>query len=254
MSPGPSLKERLASGERLLGALIRMPNEDVVEMLGVAGFDFLLVDCEHGPADVTQLRHHIIAAQLHGMAVLVRVGAGEDALVLRALDQGAEGIVMPHVDSPEDAAALVRAAHYPPRGDRGFATYPRAGGFGTVEPAEHLDRAERTTLVVAMLESPRAVAAAGEILGTPGVDAFLVGTADLAAASSAGDPPLDEAVAAVRRAGIAAGVTRIDLVGDADAARASFDDGAGLVVYNLTQAQMSLFAGLRVVPRPAGAS
>lgn len=250
MSPGASLKERLASGERMIGGLIRMANEDVVEMLGVAGFDFLLIDCEHGPSDVTGLRRHVVAAQLHGMAVLVRVGAGESALVLRALDQGAEGIVMPHVDSPEEAAALVRAAHYPPRGDRGFATYPRAGRFGTVTPQEHLDRAARSTLVVAMLESPRAVAAAVAILATPGVDAFLIGTADLAASSHAGDPPLHEAVAAVREAGRATGAARIDLVGDAEAARDAFADGASLVVYNLPQAQMGLFAQLRVDPGP----
>lgn len=246
METAPSLKERLATGHRLVGGLLRMPNEDLVEMLGVAGFDFVLVDCEHGPADVTALRRHIVAANLYGMGVLVRVGEGEAPLALRALDQGAEGIVMPHVDSSEDAAALVRAVHYPPLGERGFATYPRAGRFGTVTPDAHRARAEKTTLAVAMLESPTAVHSAEAILGTPGIDAFLVGTADLAAASGPGDLAVPDALARVREAARAVGVSRMDLVGDADAASVALGDGAALVVYNLTQAQMSLLARLRV--------
>lgn len=250
MDQSPALKERLATGERLVGALVRMPSEDVVEMLGVAGFDFVLVDCEHGPADVVELRRHIVAAQLHGMGVLVRTGADEAALALRVLDQGAQGVVAPHVDDREAAESLVRSVHYPPVGDRGFATYPRAGRFGTVPADEHRARAERSTLVVAMLESPRAVDGAAQILGTPGVDAYLVGTADLAASSTPDDLSVDEALAVVRKAGVAAGVLRMDLVGDAAGARAAFDEGADLVVYNLTQVVMALLAGLRIDPPP----
>lgn len=247
---GRSLKERLRSGERLLGALLRMSNEDTVEMLGVAGFDFVLVDCEHGPADVGDLRRHIMAAQLHGMAVLVRVGEGESTLVLRALDQGAEGIVMPHVDDVAQAAALVGAVHYPPVGRRGFATYPRAGRFGAVTADEHRARLDSTALVIPMLESPAAVRSSAEIMAVPGVDAFLVGAADLAASSTEGDPSVPESLAAVREAAAAHGVARMDLVGDREAALAAFDDGAQLVVYNLTQAQMALFASLRVHADP----
>lgn len=250
MRTAPGLKERLAAGHRLVGGLLRMPNEDLVEMLGVAGFDFVLVDCEHGPADVTALRRHIVAANLYGMGVLVRVGEGEAPLALRALDQGAEGIVMPHVDNPEEAAALVRAVHYPPLGERGFATYPRAGRFGTVAADAHRVRAEKTTLAVAMLESPTAVENAEAILGTAGIDAFLVGTADLAAASGPGDLAVPDALARVRVAARAAGVSRMDLVGDAEAAIAALAAGAELVVYNLTQAQMALLSRLRVDVRP----
>ena len=84
-----------------------MPCEDVVEMLAVAGLDFVLIDCEHGPADVLALRTHIALAQVHGVAVLVRPGEGESGLVLRALDQGAQGIVAPHIESAAEAGDLV---------------------------------------------------------------------------------------------------------------------------------------------------
>ncbi len=94
--PGrPSLKRRLAAGERLYGALLRLPSETLVEMAGVAGLDYVVLDCEHGPADTTALQHHLTAAAAHGVDVLVRVGAAEPALALRCLDLGATGIVHP---------------------------------------------------------------------------------------------------------------------------------------------------------------
>lgn len=240
-----SIKARVASGDHLVGALLRMPQEDTVEMLGVAGFDFILIDCEHGPADVGDLRRHIVAAELHAMAAVVRVGSGESPLILRALDQGAQGIVMPHVDSPEDAEALVRATHYPPRGDRGFATYPRAGRFGTVTPTDHRSRAETSTFVVAMLESPAAVTRAPQILATPGIDAFLIGAADLSASSGTDDPPAADAIRGIRDAGRASDAARMDLVSDAETAKAAWADGAHLVAYNLTAAQIRLYTALR---------
>ena len=107
-------------------------------MLGLAGFDFVVIDCEHGPADLLAMRQHLAFAELQGLAVLVRVGAAEPALVLRALDAGAQGVIAPHIDTVEQASALVDSAHYPPAGHRGFATYGRAGRFGGVQPAEHL--------------------------------------------------------------------------------------------------------------------
>lgn len=238
------LKERLRDGEPLVGALLRLPSEDLLEMLAVAGVDVLVIDCEHGPADVGALRQHITAAQVHGVPVLVRIGSGEASLALRALDQGAAGVIAPHVDSVEDARALVRAVHYPPVGERGFATYSRAGRFGTVAPEDHRQAALRDTLVIAMLESPRAVAAAADILGVPGVDGFLVGTADLAAACTPDDPPVQDLLATARREAGSRSV-RVDLVGDPAQAVAAAADGARLVVYNTTHLLMGLFATLR---------
>ena len=128
-----SLKARAESGERLMGVLLRMPGEELVEMAAVAGFDFVLVDCEHGPADVVALRQHVALAGVHRVPVVVRVGESDPGMILRALDQGAEGILAPHIDSAPDARALVSAAHYPPIGIRGFATYSRAGRFGQTD-------------------------------------------------------------------------------------------------------------------------
>lgn len=240
----PSLRQRLSDGERVLGGFVRSPAEDLIEMLGVAGLDFVILDCEHGAADTATLRHHVALGELHGMSVLVRVGQGERTLVQRALDQGAHGIVAPHIDTRAEAEDLVRSVRYPPEGDRGLATYTRAGGFGSVPADVHRRRALESTLVIAMIESPGGVRRAGEILSCPGVDGFLVGTSDLGASSGPTDPALTESVTAVRRCGEAIGSFRADLANDAASARTSFDDGAHLVVYNFTHAMMELFRGL----------
>lgn len=228
----------------LTGAIVRMPAEDLVEMLAVAGFDFVLLDCEHGPADAGDVRRHVTVADAHGVHVLVRIGENDPGLAARCLDQGAAGIVVPHVDGKADAEAAVRAAHYPPLGQRGFATYTRAGSFGTVEPRAHQARLAEETLVIGMIESPTGVREVASTLAAHGLDGYLVGPADLTAASGPGDPDLTTQVTAVHAAGRAAGAIRADIVStpaDAAAARA---EGCTLVVYNLTAVLMSTFREL----------
>lgn len=242
-----SLKDRLRAGDRLLGVLLRMPAEELVEMAAVAGFDFVLIDSEHGPADLVALRHHIVLAERHGTGVLVRVGENEPSVVLRVLDAGADGIVAPHIDTVEEAEALAGSAHYPPLGRRGFATYGRTGRFGGVEAAEHQQRATDHTLVLAMIESPLGVANAAAIFAVPGVDGTMVGPADLRASSTAADPDPIASIRQVHADLAAAGAYRMDIVNGTDQARTAYDDGAHLVVYNLTHTLMEHLAVLRGV-------
>lgn len=238
------LKSRLADGDRLLGVLLRMPAEELVEMCAVAGFDFILLDCEHGPADVSGLRGHLAAATMHAIPTLVRVGAEEPALVLRALDAGAAGIVAPHVDTPEQARSLVDSAHYPPLGHRGFASYSRAGRYGQVDPAAHQQAMLAETLVIGMIESPEGVRNARDILSTPGLDGTMIGTADLRAATTAADLQPAEAIRAVHDQIADLGSLRMDIVNGPDQAARSFAEGASLVVYNLTHTIMEHLAAL----------
>lgn len=240
------LKARLAAGEQLLGCLLRMPAEETVEMIGVAGLDFVVIDCEHGPPDLVALRQHIALAELHDMPAVVRVGHQEPALVLRALDAGAQGVIAPHVDTAEEAAALVDSAHYPPVGHRGFATYGRTGRFGTVSPAEHLRNQANNILVIAMIESPRAVANTREILHVVGIDGYLIGPADLGAASGPGDPSVEDAVRLVHGAAAEVDTVRLELVSSSAAARQAVMGGAQLVTYNLTAVLMDVFGELRL--------
>jgi 4-hydroxy-2-oxoheptanedioate aldolase len=240
-----SVKTRVQAGEQLLGVLLRMPAEELLEMCAVTGFDFVILDGEHGPMDLGLVRTHLVLAERHGMRVLVRVGTGEPASVLRILDLGADGVVGPHVDSPAQARALVDAAHYPPLGHRGFATYGRGGRFGQVSPADHLAAAREHTLVIGMIESPEGVAQVADIVTVPGLDGIMVGPADLRIASGPDD--LDPAVAIdrVHEAVSVAGKVRMDIVTGTSAAIRSREDGAQLVVYNLTHTLMEHLAALR---------
>ncbi|KTR75211.1 hypothetical protein NS234_16300 [Microbacterium oxydans] len=250
----PSLRTRAHDGEKLIGALLRMPSEELVEMLAVAGFDFVLIDCEHGPADVVALRQHITAAAVHGVPTIVRVGEHDRGQILRVLDQGAQGILAPHLDTAAEAEAVVDASLYPPAGSRGFATYSRAGRFGSVAPDVHRDWWLENTLVMGMIESPGGVANTGQIAATPRLDGIMVGPADLAASSTADDAPLPHAIAAVHAAladaALAdAGSLRMDIVGTRAAAEASFASGADLVVYNLAASLLSHLTDLATPAR-----
>lgn len=242
--PYRSLRQRLADGERLRGVLLRLPSETLVEMAGVAGFDYAVIDCEHGPADTALLQHHLTAAAAHGLDVLVRVGSAEPALALRCLDLGAAGLIHPHVDSREDARRAVAASHYPPHGERGFATYSRAGRFGTVTAAEHV-AASRETLVVTMIETRRGCEDADAIAGTDGVDAVLVGPADLAADCGFPDPGVVDGLT-VRAHDAARAHQRavMTIVPNIEAARDAERGGAQLVLYNMAHVLMETLRSL----------
>lgn len=238
-----TLKERLAQGDRLLGGLLRIPSETLVEMAGVAGLDYLVIDCEHGPADLAALQMHLQAADAHQIPVLVRVGENEPALILRALDLGAEGVIVPHVDTAEQARRCVEAAHYPPRGQRGFATYSRAGRFGR-GIAEHLAAAAKTTMLIPMLETPLACGNAREILDVPGVDTVLVGPADLSVAmgeTGPGEPRVRAEIDRVVRAAEQGGHPLMTIVSSTEQAASA---PPGLVLYNLTHILMDTLRGL----------
>ncbi|MBB3664725.1 4-hydroxy-2-oxoheptanedioate aldolase [Prauserella sediminis] len=245
MTAKSELKRRLSAGDRLRGGLVRMPSDYLVELCGIGGLDFVLIDCEHGPADLVPLQQHIQAAQARGIGVLIRVGHDEPAFTLRVLDLGAEGVVVPHVDTPEQARRAVSAARYPPLGERGFATYSRAGSFGATGAVEHLANAAETTLVIPMLETESACAAAGDIAAVDGVDALMIGPADLAVSmgrpGGTADPAVRAAADGAVDAAAEAGTPLVTIVSTTEAAAAA---PAGAVVFNLAHILLGTVRGL----------
>lgn len=241
-----SLKQRLADGDPLLGPLLRMPNEMLVELTGLVGMDFVVLDTEHGPSDQIPLGQHLTAAAAAGIPALVRVGQLSE--ILRVLDLGAAGIIVPHVSTVEQAEQAVRAANYPPRGDRGFATYSRAGRLGLADAAEHLRIAAGNTAVVVMIEDADGVAAAEQIAAVPGVDGLFVGPADLAVAlgrpGEQGGPEVQHSIRSVHDGARRAGKAVISITADAASARAQFAAGATMVIYNAMAALGGLFSSL----------
>lgn len=150
-----------------------------VEALGYAGFDFVVIDTEHGPNDIAAVEHMVRAAEIGGVTPIVRVTKNDPANILRALDVGAGGIVVPQVNSGEAARQAVRAAKYGPEGERGLAGIVRAARYGFRPLGEYLAEANERTVVIVQVEDIKAVAALGEILAVEGIDGILVGPADL---------------------------------------------------------------------------
>jgi len=209
-----SLKGRLASGERIVGAFVKTPSPIVFEVLGLTALDCLCLDAEHAPFDRLTIDSCVLAARAAGMDVLVRVPSAAPEHILNALDCGATGIVAPHIRTAEEAHAVVRASHYSAAtaegGGRGYAGSSRAAGYTTRTMAQHIAASAARTVVVLQIEDPEAIEAIDEIAAVDGVDALFVGRADLTVAygaTSQDDPRVIAAVDAVCAAGLRRGRT-----------------------------------------------
>ena len=171
------MKERLAAGETLFGTFLSLGSPLAAEALGLAGFDWLLVDLEHGGGHESELLGQVLGARAAGVHALARVESAERSRTARVLDYGVEGVMCPQVSSGAAAADWAAALHYAPGGNRGIALYHRAARFGTDPDA--LENARRTTLGVAQIESPGAVEEVERIAAVPGVDVVFIGPSDL---------------------------------------------------------------------------
>ena len=190
-----NFKARIHDGEHLAGCFVMAPSPTMVEMCGFAGFDFVILDQEHGTSGTENLENQIRAAEASGTAAIVRVPWGERWLIQRALDAGAEGILVPHCMSAADAADIVRYCHYPPQGVRGLATTARAGKHGNVTTDEHLANSLERTVVIVQIEDREALPEAGAIARTEGIDSVFIGPADLSASLGRPGQPGHEDVA-----------------------------------------------------------
>lgn len=173
-------KERLVAGELSIGMGVKaVRGVEIARIMKTAGYDWLFIDLEHGPTSVETAYQISIAALDANIAPIVRVPHGELALATRCLDGGALGIVIPHVDTADEARAMVNAFRYQPLGHRSIAGgYPQFG-FAPTPAAQVTKEMNDATLIIAMIETRRAVENAAEIAAVPGIDVLLMGTNDL---------------------------------------------------------------------------
>jgi 2-dehydro-3-deoxyglucarate aldolase/4-hydroxy-2-oxoheptanedioate aldolase len=171
------LRARVITGAATVGTFIGTASPVTAEVCAAAGFDWLLLDLEHGSGGEEQVRATVPAAGAYGVPTIVRVESDARIRVGRVLDAGAAGVMFPRLDTAEQVRAAVAHLRYPPRGDRGVATYNRACRFG-LDPGA-LDRADDEVLGIVQIESARAVDAAEEIASVDGVDVLFVGPRDL---------------------------------------------------------------------------
>ena len=179
-------KAKLGEGEVVFGAIISRYAPDLVELFGAIGYDFVMIDCEHGPMDLDQVEHMVRAAEVFDITPIARIPDHAESTILRYLDRGLQGIIVPHVNTREEADAVARAARYYPQGYRGVGG-GRAHDYGVkVSRAESTEWINSQTLVIPMIEDTVAVENLDGILGVPGVDVLHVASGDLG--QSMGNP------------------------------------------------------------------
>ena len=157
------------------GTFLSIGSPAIAELAAESGFDWVLIDLEHGCESDGSLPHQLRAVRGSRTKTIVRVGAPHSDLISRVLDWGADGIMVPHVNSAVEADAIVQAAHYAPRGHRGFSRTVRTYGYGLRPPGGSM----AAPLIMAQVESVVGVAHAAEIARVEGVDVLFVGPADL---------------------------------------------------------------------------
>ena len=174
-------KEKLKKGEKMFGPFLNMNYPAVVEIAGLAGFDFVILDNEHGEIPLESVGDLIRAAKVADIPAIVRVCEGNPELIDKALDLGADGVQVPNIGSKADAERAVQAAKFAPMGSRGCNRFVRAGKYGSIDKNQFFGKANEETAVILQVEGQDGVAALSDILTVKGIDVLFVGPYDLSA-------------------------------------------------------------------------
>jgi 2-keto-3-deoxy-L-rhamnonate aldolase RhmA len=212
-----TLHERVRAGELTRGTFLNMGSALAAEVCALSGFDWLLVDLEHGAGGEEAMVSQFFAGEAHNVAMLVRVESAERIRASHALDMGAAGVMFPRLDTPDEVTVALSHLWYPPRGDRGIANYNRARRFGS--DTRSRDEVNDDVLSVVQIESRSALESVEQIAHLPGVDVLFVGPSDLS--TDLGIPgqlqspvfleAMQRVVAATKDAGNTAGVLAADV-------------------------------------------
>jgi len=193
-----AFRERVLKRETVYGTFIKTSTTHSIEIIGGAGYDFVLIDAEHAPFDRVTTDTCILAARAAGSAPLVRVPSPEH--ILGALDDGAFGVMVPHLVSAAYTREIVDLCRYSGQsGKRGFSNSPRAGDYGVRTTWEHIDASDKEVLLLGMVEDPEGVEKADEIVAVDGLDAVFIGRGDLTAAYRDREPGAPRVKAATLR-------------------------------------------------------
>jgi len=217
MKMSPDFRNRVLAGEFVGGTFLNLGSSITAEMAGAAGFDWVLLDHEHGPGSDTTLIHQLQAVSATPATAIVRIAANETPRFKRTLDAGAEGIMVPYVSTAAEAAAAIAALRYPPRGVRGVSKMNRSSAFGVNFDASLL-HAHEWLVTMVQIETRESVDNLDAIAAVDGADVLFVGPLDLSTnygmSGDYSNPAfveiLRKVVAAAKRAGKAAGILALD--------------------------------------------
>ncbi|UWQ53538.1 HpcH/HpaI aldolase/citrate lyase family protein [Leisingera caerulea] len=212
-APKNTFKQALSQGKRQIGCWMSFADGQIAEIMGTCGFDWLVIDGEHAPNDIRSIRDQLMALAASPSHPVVRVPVGETWMIKQVLDAGAQTVLVPIVESADQARELVRACHYPPKGVRGVgATAARATMFGSV--SEYIQTADQEVCLLVQVENRAGMAALDEILQVEGIDGVFIGPADLSTdmghQGNSAHPEvravIADAITRIKAAGIAPGI------------------------------------------------
>lgn len=226
------VKRQLKAGKKTAGAWAQLCSPLATEILSRGGFDWILIDMEHAPGDVLTLVSQCQAMAEAGAVPIVRSPWNDLVWIKRILDAGAYGVMIPSINTREQAVAAVRACKYPPAGVRGIAGSPRAAGYGR-DTANYLKRANDEILVILQVETPEAIQNLEEIGKVPGVDMLFIGPMDLSTSmghfGNPGHPEVQAAIATIEAKAKAIGVPLGTISAGWEQAKALYDRGYQLI-------------------------
>ncbi len=220
-------------GNRLIGTWVKIPSLATIELLGLAGFDFLVIDMEHAPHSLPQAYDFIFAAQMCGMAAVVRLPDHTGSDIQRLLDSGADGLLVPRVPDVPLAERITRQMIFSPKGERGLGGTSRAGGWAVdFSMADYVRRGNEQCLRMVQLEDWDTLNAVEDYLALENVNGVFVGLGDLwlSSGKTQADPEVQAMIAHVGRAAQAAGKHLGVAAGSPEAARRFLDQGYTLVM------------------------
>lgn len=209
------MKRRLRNDEVLLGTLLTLEDPAVAEIWGYARADFVVVDAEHSMHDLQTIENMLRAAELANITCLVRVPDANPKYILRVMEGGAQGIIVPQVRTAQEVRQVAEAMKYAPRGGRGLHVGVRAPKYSSIEFFTHLRTSNAETLLVVMIETKEAVECIEEILAIRAVDVAFIGTWDLSSSlgvvGRVGERVVMDAVEKVRAAVLRNGRVRLGM-------------------------------------------
>uniref|UniRef100_UPI00404844F8 HpcH/HpaI aldolase family protein n=1 Tax=Rheinheimera sp. TaxID=1869214 RepID=UPI00404844F8 len=195
------LREKLNSNRPVIGTWNTLASPLVTEVMAQAGFDFQIIDLEHGPFILNEIHHHVSACESGtDCSPLVRIPTNQSWMALQSLDQGAHGIVVPHIEDITAAQTIAHSIKYHPHGSRGFTPFSKAGGFSNNRTADYVRTANQETLGIVIIECLNGLKNVQEIVSVDGIDIIYFGAYDLSQAlGHPGEPRHPEVVAAIRQ-------------------------------------------------------
>jgi 4-hydroxy-2-oxoheptanedioate aldolase len=237
------VKKKLRNGDTAIGSFIGFHSPSMIEMLGYAGFDFVVIDNEHGPFSWGEVEDMVRAAELTNIAPFVRV-AYDPSDIQKALDRGAKGIHVPMVNTKEQAELVVERAKYPPLGKRGAAFSIRSAKFGKDGGPSYLTETNNEVFIAVHIETPEAVENIESLMSVQGIDVFYIGPTDLSVTMGVEGPEHPDVQKAMnhvletgRRLGVNVGIQ----VGGAKAVDQKLQWGAKYIGVGITPILYSAF-------------